>query len=111
MDINPHTIQVSLAAPYPGTELYQQAVDNGWLAANENLNLVNTSGVQLSPLSYPGLDATQIYNSVETFYRKFYFRPRKMFELTAEMMTSWDLTKRRLREGVEFFRFLHAREA
>ena len=42
---------------------------------------------------------------------EFYFRPRKMFELTAEMMTSWDLTKRRLREGVEFFRFLHAREA
>ncbi|MBV8779196.1 MAG: hopanoid biosynthesis associated radical SAM protein HpnJ, partial [Alphaproteobacteria bacterium] len=24
-DINPHTIQVSLAAPYPGTELYRQA--------------------------------------------------------------------------------------
>ena len=111
VDINPHTIQVSLAAPYPGTELYRQAVDNGWLAANENLNLVNTSGVQLSPLSYPGLDAKQIYSSVETFYRKFYFRPRKIVELTAEMMTSWDLTKRRLREGVEFFRFLHAREA
>jgi len=111
VDINPNTIQVSLAAPYPGTELYQQAVDNGWLTANEKLNLVNTDGVQLSPLSYPGLDATQIYNSVETFYRKFYFRPRKIVELTAEMMTSWDLTKRRLREGVEFFRFLHARAA
>jgi hypothetical protein len=26
-------------------------------------------------------------------------------------MRSWDMTKRRLREGVEFFRFLHAREA
>ena len=111
VDINPNTIQVSLAAPYPGTELYQQAVDNGWLTANESLNLVNTDGVQLSPLSYPGLDAAQIYNGVETFYRKFYFRPRKIVELTAEMMTSWDLTKRRLREGVEFFRFLHAREA
>src|SRR5207237_3568188 len=28
--INPHTIQVSLAAPYPGTFLYKQAVENGW---------------------------------------------------------------------------------
>ena len=28
--INPHTIQVSLAAPYPGTFLYDQAVKNGW---------------------------------------------------------------------------------
>ncbi len=111
VDINPHTIQVSLAAPYPGTELYDQAVKNGWLTANEQLNLVNTSGVQLAPLSYPGLSSEQIYDAVETFYRRFYFRPRKIAELTAEMMTSWQMTKRRLREGVEFFRFLHAREA
>ncbi len=111
VDINPHTIQVSLAAPYPGTELYDQAVKNGWLTANEQLNLVNTSGVQLAPLSYPGLSSSQIYDAVETFYRRFYFRPRKIAELTAEMMTSWEMTKRRLREGVEFFRFLHAREA
>ncbi len=111
VDINPHTIQVSLAAPYPGTELYDQAVKNGWLVENNQLNLVNTSGVQLAPLSYPGLDSEQIYAAVETFYRRFYFRPRKIAELTAEMMTSWELTKRRLREGVEFFRFLHAREA
>ena len=110
-EINPHTIQVSLAAPYPGTELYQQAVKNGWLQENQAQNLVNQEGVQLAPISYPGLSADQIYQSVETFYRRFYFRPRKIAELTAEMMTSWDLTKRRLREGVEFFRFLHAREA
>src|SRR6202034_3362218 len=25
-DVNPHTIQVSLAAPYPGTELYREAL-------------------------------------------------------------------------------------
>ena len=30
-EINPHTIQVSLAAPYPGTFLYSQAKENGWL--------------------------------------------------------------------------------
>ena len=34
-EINPHTIQVSLAAPYPGTELYKQAVENGWLQENK----------------------------------------------------------------------------
>jgi radical SAM superfamily enzyme YgiQ (UPF0313 family) len=110
-EINPHTIQVSLAAPYPGTELYQQAVTEGWLEENKGLNLVNQAGVQLAPISYPNLSADQIYKSVETFYKRFYFRPRKIAELTAEMMTSWDLTKRRLREGVEFFRFLRAREA
>ena len=42
--INPHTIQVSLAAPYPGTFLYDQAVENGWLDAS-NAELVNDKGV------------------------------------------------------------------
>jgi len=111
VDINPHTIQVSLAAPYPGTQLYQQAVDNGWITAHDNLNLVNDRGVQLSPISYPHLPAKEIYHAVETFYKKFYFRPRKIAELTGEMLRSWEMTKRRLREGVEFFRFLHAHEA
>jgi hopanoid biosynthesis associated radical SAM protein HpnJ len=111
IDINPHTIQVSLAAPYPGTELYAQAVANGWLKENTGLNLVNSEGVQLSQLEYPMLSAAEIHKGVETFYRRFYFRPKKIAELTAEMMSSWDMTKRRLREGVEFFRFLHARAA
>src|SRR5262249_48757263 len=31
IETNPHTIQVSLAAPYPGTFLYDQAVREGWL--------------------------------------------------------------------------------
>ena len=111
VDINPHTIQVSLAAPYPGTQLYDEAVSNGWITAHDNLNLVNDRGVQLSPISYPHLPAKEIYHAVETFYKKFYFRPRKIAELTGEMLRSWEMTKRRLREGVEFFRFLHAHEA
>jgi hopanoid biosynthesis associated radical SAM protein HpnJ len=110
VDINPHTIQVSLAAPYPGTELYNQALANGWLTADAG-DLVNSQGVQLAPLSYPNLHADEIYGAVESFYRRFYFRPRKIAELTAEMLMSWEMTKRRLREGVEFFRFLHARAA
>jgi len=111
MGINPHTIQVSLAAPYPGTELYRQAVANGWLAENHSANLVNDQGIQLSPISYPHLSAQEIFHGVETFYRRFYFRPRKIGEMLAEMMKSWDLTRRRLREGVEFYRFLRAHEA
>lgn len=107
-EINPHTIQVSLAAPYPGTQLHQQALANGWLSENA-ADLVDEHGVQIAPISYPHLSAEQIFHGVETFYKNFYFRPGKIAELTIEMMSSWEMTKRRLREGVEFFRFLHAR--
>jgi len=110
-EINPHTIQVSLAAPYPGTTLYKQAVDNGWLQENDAVNLVNDKGVQLAAISYPHLSKDEIFHSMEVFYRRFYFRPSKIWEIVREMLSDWDMMKRRLREGVEFFRFLRAREA
>src|SRR5665213_2117104 len=110
-EINPHTIQVSLAAPYPGTTLYRQAVENGWLQENEAVNLVNEQGVQLAAISYPHLSKEEIFHSMEVFYRRFYFRPGKIWEIVREMLASWDMMKRRLREGVEFFRFLRAHEA
>jgi hopanoid biosynthesis associated radical SAM protein HpnJ len=110
-EINPHTIQVSLAAPYPGTRLYQQAVENNWIAPNKTINLVNEKGVQLAAISYPHLSSEEIYHGVEVFYKSFYFRPRKIWEIVREMLGSWDMTKRRLREGVEFFRFLQAHGA
>jgi hopanoid biosynthesis associated radical SAM protein HpnJ len=110
-EINPHTIQVSLAAPYPGTTLYKQAVENGWLQENEAVNLVNDKGVQLAAISYPHLSKEEIFHSMEVFYKEFYFRPNKIWEIVREMLSSWDMMKRRLREGVEFFRFLRAHAA
>jgi hopanoid biosynthesis associated radical SAM protein HpnJ len=109
--INPHTIQVSLAAPYPGTTLYNQAVQNGWLRENSDLNLVNEKGVQLAAISYPHLSKEEIFHSMETFYKRFYFRPGKIWEIVREMLLSPEMMRRRLREGVEFFRFLRAHEA
>jgi len=110
-EINPHTIQVSLAAPYPGTTLYKQAVDNGWLEANDAINLVNDQGVQLAAISYPHLSKEVIFHSMEEFYKRFYFRPGKIWEIVKEMLKSWDMMTRRLREGAEFFRFLRAHGA
>lgn len=109
--INPHTIQVSLAAPYPGTALYRQAVDQGWLAENDAVNLVDAQGVQLAAISYPHLPKEEIFAAMETFYRRFYFRPAKIWEIVREMLGDWEMLKRRLREGVEFFRFLRQRTA
>jgi len=107
--INPHTIQVSLAAPYPGTFLYNQAVENGWLDA-DNAELVDENGVQIAPLHYPHLSHAEIFENVETFYKAFYFRPKKIASIVGEMLTSPDMMKRRLREGVEFREFLKDRK-
>ena len=107
--INPHTIQVSLAAPYPGTFLYNQAVQNGWLDA-DHAELVDEHGIQIAPLHYPHLSHEEIFDSVEVFYKRFYFRAGKIASIVGEMATSPDMMKRRLREGVEFFQFLKDRK-
>src|SRR6202161_124867 len=71
-EVNSHTMQVSLAAPYPGTFLYDQAVENGWLDA-DNAELIDDHGIQIAPLHYPHLSHAEIFESVETFYKRFYF--------------------------------------
>ena len=109
--LNPHTIQVSLAAPYPGTTLYRQAVREGWLQENDAVNLVNEHGVQLAAISYPHLSKEEIFHSMEVFYKRFYFRPGKIWEIVRTMLSSTEMMRRRLREGVEFFRFLRAHQA
>lgn len=109
-DVNPHTLQVSVAAPYPGTELYRQALENGWLPdGGDGASLVSESGTQLAALSYPGLDHSEILDSVDTFYKRFYFRAGKIAEMTAEMARSPEMVGRRLREGREFVQFLGRR--
>ena len=109
-EIDPHTIQVSLAAPYPGTFLYKQATENGWF---DNTNaLLTEGGTQIAQLSYPHLSSERIFDKVEEFYKRFYFRPSKIGSIVWEMLRDWNMMKRRLREGVEFFEFLrHRKEA
>ena len=102
-EIDPATIQVSLAAPYPGTALYAEAHRNGWIEAEA---LVDEAGVQTSAIGYPHLSRTEIFQSVDLVYRRFYFRPRKMISLGAEMLRDRELMRRRLHEGRDFLRFL-----
>ncbi len=105
-EMSPHTIQVSIAAPYPGTELYAQAQANGWFTDN---SMVANSGIQISTLQYPHLSSYQIEDAVEQMYRRFYFRPQAIIPIMGEMLTNPQMLVRRLREGREFFAYLKER--
>lgn len=108
-EIDPFSIQVSLAAPYPGTELYRQAVEHGWFS--ETISLTDRHGQQTAVLEYEGLSREEIFAYVEQFYKKFYFRPRPIVRMLKEMMSDRQVLHRRLREGAEFFQFLRSRSA
>ena len=90
-------------------DLHAQARENGWLLDENGGRLVSDAGTQISSIEYPHLSHEEIFEAAGEFYRKFYFRPRKMLQLAGEMLTDTHELKRRLREGVEFARFLASR--
>ena len=100
---------MSLAAPYPGTFLYRQAMENGWLDA-ANAELVDEHGVQIAPLHYPHLSHKRDLRFGRDVLPAVLFpRAGKIASIVGEMVRSPEMMKRRLREGVEFFQFLRER--
>ena len=112
MDLDVFSIQVSLAAPYPGTELYDEAQKNGWFAADAKKGdkLIN-AGIQQAALQYPGLSKEEIFESVERFYRRYYLRAKPILRIVRTMLEDKNVMVRRLREGYEFFKFMSTRKA
>jgi len=106
-DVDAYSIQVSLAAPYPGTYLYAQAHENGWIPP-EDASLTN-EGIQDAVISYDSLKADEIHAALERFYRAYYLRPKPILRIMNDMIRDWETMKRRLREGREFFAFMTKR--
>jgi radical SAM superfamily enzyme YgiQ (UPF0313 family) len=106
-ELDPYTIQVSIAAPFAGTELYRQAIQNGWL---ENGYFCYDSGIQTASLRYSDLSFGQIEEAVAKMYRRFYFRMKPLLRMLLEMSTGRRVLIRRLREGKEFLQYLRVRK-
>jgi hopanoid biosynthesis associated radical SAM protein HpnJ len=108
-ELDVFSIQVSLAAPYPGTELYEQARLNGWFAKREKTDILHEDGFQDSSLQYPDLSKEEIFEAVERFYHRYYLRPKPILRIIKTMLEDREVCVRRLREGWEFFRSLRQR--
>jgi len=109
-ELDVFSIQVSLAAPYPGTELYEQARLNGWFAKKDKTDLVEGDGFEKSTLEYPQLTKEEIFESVDRFYRAYYLRPKPILRIIKTMLEDKDVFVRRCREGFEFFKSLQLRK-
>ena len=109
-DLDVFSMQVSLAAPYPGTELYEMARQNGWFSKKDKTDIVHGDGFQQSTLEYPGLSKDEIFESVDRFYRQYYLRPGPILRIIKTMLEDKSVLVRRCREGYEFFRSLNQRK-
>jgi hopanoid biosynthesis associated radical SAM protein HpnJ len=107
LELDPYSIQVSLVAPYPGTEMYEQGIKEGWLVRTGEQLLKD--GIQNAAVSYAGLPREYIFEAVERFYRRFYLRPGPILNIMKEMLQDRHEFVRRVREGAEFFSFMAKR--
>ena len=101
-ELDVETIQVSVAHAYPGTELYDYAVKNGFMV-NGN-KMVDEGGHQLAHIQYPGLPADEILHSVHRFYDEYYFRPKAAFRILRKAMFTSGERKRLYKEAKTFLK-------
>jgi hopanoid biosynthesis associated radical SAM protein HpnJ len=106
-EVDPDTLQVSLASPYPGTVFYDECMENGWFAPG---TLVSELGYQSCNVQYPGATAPEIYDGVERFYKRFYFRPGPIVRILKKTLTRKGEAKRVFNEAVSFLKFMTKRK-
>ena len=101
-ELDVETIQVSVAHAYPGTELYDYAVKNGFMVADNKM--VDEGGHQLAHIQYPGLPAEEILAAVHRFYDEYYFRPKAVFRILRKAAFDNGERKRLYREAKTFLK-------
>ncbi|HEV7733447.1 MAG TPA: hopanoid biosynthesis associated radical SAM protein HpnJ [Candidatus Binatia bacterium] len=98
-EMQPETLQVSLASPYPGTQMYDWVREHKYLTVD---SLVDETGYQKCTVSYPEISADEIFRAVETFYRRYYFSRRYIWKSIKKMASDREEAKRLLTEGKQF---------
>ena len=101
-ELDVETIQVSVAHAYPGTELYDYAVKNGFMVGDNKM--VDEGGHQLAHIQYPGLPADDILSAVHRFYDEYYFRPKAAFRILRKAAFDSNDRKRLYKEAKTFLK-------
>ncbi|HEY1678248.1 MAG TPA: hopanoid biosynthesis associated radical SAM protein HpnJ [Candidatus Sulfotelmatobacter sp.] len=101
-ELDVETIQVSVAHAYPGTELYDFAVKNGFIVGDNKM--VDEGGHQLAHIQYPGLPADEILSAVHRFYDEYYFRPKAVFRILRKAAFDSNDRKRLYKEAKTFLK-------
>src|SRR5712691_6674016 len=101
-ELDVETIQVSVAHAYPGTELYDYAVKNGFMVGDNKM--VDEGGHQLAHIQYPGLPADDILSAVHRFYDDYYFRPKAAFRILRKAAFDSNDRKRLYKEAKTFLK-------
>ena len=100
-DLDCETIQVSIAHALPGTELYDQMAQGGFLKVEA---LADAGGHQLPHVEFPHLSKEEMMAGVHRFYDEYYFRPKVAWRIVRESLWSHNERKRLYHDAVDFLK-------
>jgi radical SAM superfamily enzyme YgiQ (UPF0313 family) len=106
-ELDVETIQVSVAHAYPGTELYEYAMKNGFMVADSKM--VDEGGHQMAQIQYPGLPADELMESVHRFYDEYYFRPKAIYRILKKAAFNSGERKRLYKDARSFLKLRASR--
>ncbi len=98
-EMDPETLQVSVAHAYPGTEMYEWFRDQGIIM---NTKMSDELGQQLPMANFQHLSGAEMLEWVHKFYDEYYFRPKPIFRILKGAMSNHNDRKRLYKEAREF---------
>jgi anaerobic magnesium-protoporphyrin IX monomethyl ester cyclase len=69
---NADAITVAVVTPFPGTEMYRWAKENGYLTTDDPNEYLDERGHQKAIISYPGLSSQEIREAVDDILKNYY---------------------------------------
>jgi len=94
-ELNAEFTQVSAPTPLPGTDYFKLLKDNDCLLTED---WDKHDSVHHSAVSLPKLSNEEINHALETFYRRYYRRPKYLWMMTTRSFRSWGNFRQSLRK-------------
>lgn len=95
-EIKPDLLQVSVVAPFPGTELFKWLEENGYLLTTDPNEYLDEMGHQKSIVSYPWLTAEEITRAVDEILKEYYLSIRyipRLFRQIFRKTAIWEIQR------------------
>jgi radical SAM superfamily enzyme YgiQ (UPF0313 family) len=100
LELDPDLAHFMIAAPYPGTALWDLVQSQGKLYARDWRELAIQS--DHTHFDFPGMDSAIVERKWHEAYRRFYFRPKRLWK-RATSRDTWTHLPERLRDAQRFF--------
>ena len=88
------TVQFSGICAYPGSEIYNEATEKGFLVPGNWREWVDDNWDQVTVLSYPELSKEEIDQFIDQGLREFYLRPKQILKMAQAIRTLDDLRRK-----------------